>query len=166
MNARLPRRLVMLALVAVAIALPVGVAWSHCQVPCGIFDDWAEVQRMQLDTTTIRKSQDEINKLAEKTDPQSVNQKVRWVNNKEAHAGKIMTSIAEYFMAQRIKPVEPGADGYDDYVKKLAEHHAVMVAAMKTKQTADPASSDALAAAIEVIAPYYKPHDHDHAHSH
>lgn len=46
---------------------------------------------------------------------------------------------------------------------KLVQHHAVMVAAMKTKQAADPALVEQLRAAIDAIAPYYPAPDHSHA---
>ena len=32
-----------------------------------------------------------------------------------------------------MKAAEPGTDAYDAYLQKLAEHHAVIVAAMKAK---------------------------------
>ncbi len=58
-------------------------------------------------------------------------------------------------MTQRIKPAQ------EDYVKRLTEHHAVMIAAMKTKQTVNPRAVEELRMAIEVIAPYY-PAQHTH----
>jgi nickel superoxide dismutase len=128
---------------------------SHCQIPCGIYDDPAEISSMRLSAQTIEKSVASINDLSGKTSAEEQNQLVRWVNNKDEHASMIMTSIAEYFMAQRIKPVADGAEGYDAYLDKLAKHHAVMVAAMQTKQHADMEHVKALKAAIDGIAPFY-----------
>ena len=69
---------------------------------------------------------------------------------KEDHANKIIATTAEYFMAQRIKPDMP------DYVTRLVDHHKVMQAAMKTKQTVDEGDAAALEAAIARIGEYYK----------
>ena len=40
----------------------------------------------------------QIAELAGKTDPQSQNQLVRWVMNKETHAQNIIDSISDYFL--------------------------------------------------------------------
>ena len=81
--------------------------------------------------------------------------------NKEEHATRIQHTVAQYFMTQRIKPVAEGADGREDYLARLAEHHQVIVAAMKCKQTVDPANVDRLRAAIQTISLYYPEHTHD-----
>ena len=130
-------------------------ARAHCQVPCGIYDDDARVKQLQEDATTVAKAIASINELSGKHDAQAFNQSVRWVATKEDHASHIITTVAEYFLAQRVKPVTAGADGYDEYLKSLADHHAVMVAAMKTKQSADPATVTALNAAIVQLATHY-----------
>ena len=136
------------------------VAVAHCQVPCGIYDDHARITAMLEDTTTIAKAMDQINALAGKQDAQSFNQATRWVITKEEHAERIQTTIAQYYLAQRVKAAEPGTEAYDAYLQKLAEHHAVIVAAMKAKQTVDPKAAVALRKAIEAISAYYPPHDH------
>ena len=136
------------------------LAVAHCQVPCGIYDDHARIAAMLEDTTTIAKALDQINELAGKHDAQSFNQATRWVMTKEQHAERIQTTIAQYYLAQRVKAAEPGSDAYDAYVKSLAEHHAVIVAAMKAKQTVDPNAANVLREAIEVISAYYPAHDH------
>lgn len=130
-------------------------AGAHCEIPCGIYDDHARIVQLQEDATTIAKSVDEILRLSGARDPEGVNQLSRWIMNKEEHATKIQVTIAQYFLTQRIKPAARGSDGWNDYVTKLAQHHAVMVAAMKTKQTVDPAMVAQLNAAIEMIAGYY-----------
>ncbi|NOX59323.1 MAG: superoxide dismutase [Planctomycetes bacterium] len=127
------------------------IADAHCQVPCGIYDDDARVTRLKEDAATIEKATKNINQLAGKNDAQSFNQAARWVATKEAHASHIIEVISEYFMAQRVKPVASGADGYDAYVSALTKYHAVMVAAMKAKQHADQASCDALKSAIDAL---------------
>lgn len=130
-------------------------AVAHCEVPCGIYDDPARIAQLLEDAQTIGKAVDGITSLAGKTDVQSFNQVVRWVNTKEAHATHIQETIAQYFLDQRVKPAARGSKDWDDYVNRLTEHHAVMVAAMQCKQAVDPARTAALRVAIEKIAVYY-----------
>lgn len=130
-------------------------AWAHCEVPCGIYDDHARIDQMLEDTTTVGKAVAQILELSGKTDAQSLNQLTRWINNKEIHATRIQDTIAQYFLNQRVKPARQGTQAWNDYVMRLVQHHAVMVAAMKTKQTVDPERVVALGQAIEVIAVYY-----------
>ena len=137
-------------------------AWAHCEIPCGIYGDHARIVQMQEDATTIAKAVDQIRALSGGHDSQSQQQLVRWTMNKEEHATRIQDTIAQYFLNQRIKPAGQGSKGWNDYVMKLVEHHAVMVAAMKTKQSVDPAAVENLRAAIDAIAVYY-PADHAHA---
>jgi len=128
---------------------------AHCQVPCGIYDDAARITRLHEDATTIGKAMKEMSGLVGVHDAQSLNQAVRWVATKEDHASHVIDVVAQYFLTQRVKPVAPGQDGYEAYLKKLADHHAVMVAAMKAKQNADPAFADQLHKAIDTMAGYY-----------
>ena len=129
--------------------LSTGHALAHCQIPCGIYDDHARVVSMLEDVATIHKSVDLIAELAGKTDPQSQNQLVRWVMNKEQHAQNIIDSIGDYFLTQRVKASQ------EDYAERLQKHHAVIVAAMRAKQNADPAVVEELKAAVDAVAPYY-----------
>lgn len=124
-------------------------AVAHCQVPCGIYDDAARVQSMLEDATTVKKATTQIAELAGKTDAQSQQQLIRWVTNKEAHAQQVITTISDYFLTQRVKTSQ------EDYVERLKKHHAVIVAAMKAKQSADGANADALTAAIKELQTYY-----------
>ncbi len=137
----------------IAYVDPVG---AHCQVPCGIYDDSARIARLREDSVTIAKAIGQINTLAVKRDAQSLNQVTRWITTKEAHAGHIIEVVSEYFLTQKVKPVAPGAEGYREYLKTLADHHAVMVAAMRTKQKADPATADLLHDAIDALAAHYR----------
>ncbi len=122
---------------------------AHCQVPCGIYDDHARVQSMLEDAATVAKAMKVMGEIAGGHDSQSQNQFVRWVVNKESHAQKIIATISDYFLTQRVKPDQ------EDYAERLAKHHAVIVAAMKAKQNTNPKFAAALAEAIEAIAPYY-----------
>jgi len=150
-----------LCLAGLAVAAVAGaVVWApqaeaHCQVPCGIYDDAARITRLREDTTTIAKAMRSIAELADKHDVQSLNQIVRWINTKEEHASHIIQVVSEYFLTQKVKPVAAGTEGYEDYLKTLADHHAVMVAAMKAKQNTDPDFADELSQAIDALAKHY-----------
>jgi len=124
---------------------------AHCRVPCGIYNDEARVERLCEDARTIAKAVEQINELAGKVGAQSLNQINRWVMNKEQHAAHVIEVIANYFLAQRVK----AGDDADAYKSSLVDHHAVIAAAMKTKQRADQESVDALFTAIDGLAAHY-----------
>lgn len=115
---------------------------GHCQVPCAIYGDQNRFEQMLEDQSTIEKASKLINELSGKKDALSQNQLTRWVSTKEAHATAIQKTIADYFMAQRIKASDP------KYQEKLSKAHAVMVSAMKCKQTIDPQNTASLKANI------------------
>ena len=156
-----------IALVALVATVTLGVIFSgqlktavaHCQVPCGIYDDEGRIKQLQEDSVTIAKAIKMINELAGKTDATSVNQMVRWVQTKEQHASHIITVVAEYYLTQKVKVVASTDAAYPAYLGKLARHHGVMAAAMKTKQKPTAASANALDAAIHELS-----HDYGHHH--
>ncbi len=122
-----------------AVVFLLGVApnlYAHCQVPCGIYDDQMRIHQMEEHIATIEKSIMMILELSQAGE-KNYNQIVRWVNNKEDYAKEISDIVVDYYLAQRLKPVDPGADGYDKYVKELKLLHEMLVTAMKAKQTAD-----------------------------
>lgn len=127
---------------------------AHCQIPCGIYDDNARVRSMLEDAETVEKSVKMINALSEKSDAHSRNQLVRWVMNKETHAQKIITTISDYFLTQRVKSSQK------DYRERLVDHHAVIVSAMKAKQNAEMSYVKTLVTDIETLLQYYSDHDH------
>lgn len=136
------------------------VAAAHCQVPCGIYGDQLRFQQMLEDEHTISKAQLQLNELTDDVDAQAVNQLARWVVTKEDHATKIQRTIADYFMAQRIKADDP------EYGKKLMAAHAVMVNAMKCKQSADPETAKALEKSIFDLYRAYEGKEPAFEHSH
>ncbi|MDB4770924.1 superoxide dismutase, Ni [bacterium] len=137
------------------------LAMAHCQVPCGIYGDQLRFEQMLEDEHTIAKAQAQINEMTDgEITAQKVNQMARWVAAKEDHATKIQNTIAAYFMAQRIK-----ADN-KDYVKQLTAAHAVMVAAMKCKQSADPATAKVLEKKIFDLYRAYEGKEPDFQHEH
>ena len=117
------------------------VVLSHCEIPCGIYGDTLRISMFYEDIATIEKSMMQIEALMKEETP-NANQISRWVSNKEEHANKVQHIVTQYFMTQRIK-----ADD-EKYVPKLTTAHAVMVAAMKCKQSADVARAADLRQAI------------------
>ncbi len=142
-----------LTVTGISMLLPQSVQ-AHCQLPCGIYADSARVSSMLEDAGTIAKATVKISELAGKTDAQSQNQLVRWVNNKEKHAENIISTISDYFLTQRVKPNQ------EDYVARLTKHHRVIVAAMKAKQNSNLQYAEALKASIEALSGYYPGHKH------
>ncbi|WP_425395963.1 superoxide dismutase [Ni] [Aeoliella sp.] len=175
-------RLSTIAAASVFVLFAARQASAHCQVPCGIYGDERRFEEMLEDTQTIAKAITSIDELAGTHDATGHNQLARWVATKEAHASNIQEIIGQYFLAQRIKADSP------KYVEQLKAAHAVIVAAMKCKQAADPATAKALETAIlnlyrayegkepqfsqtdaagAIPASAHAGHDHgDHAHEH
>ena len=109
---------------------------------------------MLEDAATVDKSARLIAELTGKSDAQSQNQLIRWVMNKEQHAQNVISTISDYFLTQRVNSSQ------EDYVERLTEHHAVIVAAMKAKQNADLKYAKDLRESIEVLLSYYPEHKH------
>mmetsp|Transcript_18510 Transcript_18510/g.44548 ORF Transcript_18510/g.44548 Transcript_18510/m.44548 type:complete len:105 (-) Transcript_18510:209-523(-) len=91
--------------------------------------------------------------LAAESSAQSLNQMIRWVMTKEEHCKKIITTVSEYCLCQRVKKDVFKSD--KDYTEALIAHHAVMQAAMKCKQSVDTAAVDALDKAIDLFSKMY-----------
>lgn len=54
---------------------------------------------------------------------------------KEDAANEIMTIVADYMLAQRVKKESFSTE--EEYLRALEAHHVLLQAAMKTKQTVD-----------------------------
>jgi len=153
------------ALAAAAAAFTLSVieppVAAHCQIPCGIYDDPMRITMLKEDATTIQKAVTSMGELM-KDDGNAlvVNQFVRWTTVKDEAATNIQRIVSDYFLTQRVKAVPTGDPGHAAYLDQLAKMHAILVAAMKCKQTVDPANVQALSASIDAIAPMYAPHDH------
>ena len=120
------------------------LAYSHCQIPCGIYDDEARFNAIAEHLTTVEKSMKQIEALPDQ-DKVNANQVVRWIQNKEKHADEISHIITYYFMAQRVKlPEKDNTKANNDYIKKLTLLHEMLVYTMKTKQTTDTANVERL----------------------
>lgn len=133
--------LALLATLPLLTAAP-RAAQAHCEVPCGVYGDQLRFESMLEDTATIQRAMVKIKELSASPGALEMNQLVRWVNTKEDHASKTQDVIAQYFMHQRIKSTDA------NYVERLTKAHAVMVIAMKCKQSVDEADAASLKAAV------------------
>eukprot|EP00658_Telonema_sp_P-2_P033470 TRINITY_DN24562_c0_g1_i1.p1 TRINITY_DN24562_c0_g1~~TRINITY_DN24562_c0_g1_i1.p1 ORF type:complete len:159 (+),score=59.16 TRINITY_DN24562_c0_g1_i1:254-730(+) len=132
---------------------------THCQVPCGIFDDPARVMELKENAVTIRKAMIQVQEAEKKKAEDSlkhINQVTRWIMTKEDHACKIITLVSEYMLCQRVKP--GSFKSKEEYWKALELHHALMQAAMKTKQTLDEEACDLLDHLIADVGAMYTKH--------
>jgi nickel superoxide dismutase len=145
---------------AVLVLLVTSTVRSHCEIPCGIYDDQARITLMKEDITTIEKSMDEIIKLSAEGE-KNYNQLVRWVTNKEAHADKLMEIVTQYFMTQRIKPATADdTEAYQKYQERLGLLHQMLVSAMKCKQTTDKTHTAKLRELVDKFSTSYFEHEH------
>jgi nickel superoxide dismutase len=128
----------------ITVAAVTPFVYSHCQLPCGIYDDPARLAAIAENITTIEKAMKSIEELSAQPKP-NMNQVVRWVNDKDEHAEDIAHIASYYFMAQRIKPVDKSdAAGYEKYVKQLTLLHEMIIYSTKAKQTTDLANVEKL----------------------
>ena len=138
----------MVPAVLVSLAIFASIVYSHCQIPCGIYDDPARFVMLAEYIATIEKSMNQINELSQESKP-NFNQIVRWVQNKDSHADELSEIVTYYFMAQRIKPADKAdAEAYQQYVKQLTLLHQMLVYSMKAKQTTDLANVEKVRALL------------------
>ena len=130
---------------------------AHCEIPCGLYDDYTMIQQMRLDAATIAKASVQIGLLSEKTDAEHLNTLTRWVMVKEEYSRNLQHMNAWYFLTQRVKAVGPDSPLYKSYIERLTAHHAISVAAMKAAQSLDPKASAKLVAAIDAVSGWYAP---------
>lgn len=143
------------ALFVLMCAFVPAVAAAHCQIPCGIYDDRARIDMLSEHIATIEKSMTLITELSAEGE-KNYNQIVRWVMNKEDHAGKFMDIVTDYFMVQRIKPADPAdTAAYAGYRKRLELLHQMLVYAMKCKQTTDAANTEKLKTLVAEFTDLY-----------
>ena len=87
--------------------------------------------------TTIEKSMNMIISLSSEGET-NYNQLVRWVVNKENHAGELQHIVTQSFLTQRVKPVDSEEnEAYEAYVHKLKLLHEILILGMKAKQSVD-----------------------------
>jgi nickel superoxide dismutase len=133
--------------------------WSHCQVPCGIYDDEARVKMIAEHITTIEKAMNQVIELSKESKP-NYNQIVRWVTNKEKHAEELSDIVTYYFMAQRVKPADKkDTQKYNEYREQLELLHHLLVYTMKAKQSVDLSVIGKLRSLLEEFnKSYFKKH--------
>ena len=141
-----------------AVLLFAQPAFSHCEIPCGIYGDEARFGEIDEHITTVEKSMKMVVELSQE-EPINYNQLVRWVNNKEKHAEEIQYIVYQYFLTQRVKPVdESKTEDYQEYLKKLTLLHGMLVSAMKAKQTTDLAHIEKLRSLLTKFHEVYFEH--------
>ena len=107
----------------------IGTVYAHCEVPCGIYGDKARIDALYEDVATVEKAMKQIVALSKKSDAQSVNQRVRWIQTKEEHAKKIQNTAWQYFMTQRVKFSKDAKLNLKS-TKQLGFLHGILQAAM------------------------------------
>lgn len=149
------------ALFVSALSLSAFQSQAHCEIPCGIYGDSVRITLIYEHIETVEKSMNMINELSSQANP-DYNQLVRWVVNKEEHAKKIQDIVSQYFLHQRIKPVDPDdKEAYAKYQKQLEALHHILVFAMKAKQTTDVEVTDTLRKKVGNFENLYF-HSHSH----
>jgi len=155
MNKRKQTKVTLGILLTLLIGGVVTRVYSHCQIPCGIYDDPARLKMIDEHITTIEKSMKQMTELSQ-SEPVNMNQIVRWVNNKEHHADELSEIVTYYFMAQRIKPAAPDSAEYKGYIRQLTLLHEMLVTSMKCKQTVDLAEVEKLKVLLKEFSAAYQ----------
>ncbi len=156
------RRLAGMAAALIALAMPAGYVYGHCQIPCGIYDDDARARMVAEHIATVEKSMKKIAELSAAKEKDH-NQITRWVQNKEVHADGISKIVSYYFMAQRIKPAgRADKEAYEAYVAQLTLLHRMLLASMKAKQTTDLKYTRELSELLHQFQHVYKGFSHRH----
>lgn len=139
--------------------------FAHCEVPCGIYDDEMRFEMIAEHITTIEKSMKQISELSTAAEG-NYNQIVRWVSNKDHHAEELQHIVHQYFMTQRVKPVDSSqGDDYDAYLNKLRLLHGMLVSAMTAKQTTDVTHIENLRMLKDAFyVAYFGPDHKEHTH--
>src|SRR3990172_917387 len=150
----LKSKLILCGVLASTVVL-VWVGWSHCQIPCGIYNDQMRFDMISEHIATVEKSIKQITELSAEPKP-NMNQIVRWVNNKDEHADEIAEIVSYYFMAQRIAlPDKTDPKAAAPYVQKLTLLHEMLVYSMKAKQSADNANVEKLKSLLAAFDEVY-----------
>lgn len=155
--------IVLVGIFALCIRAPL---FSHCEIPCGIYNDEMRFDLIQEHIQTIEKSISEIThlsehswkayKLSESPSPINSNQMVRWIINKENHAEEIQHIITQYFLTQRVKPTDKtDSKSQKLYLDQLSLCHEILIYAMKTKQSLDLSHVESLKNAVTEFKKLY-----------
>jgi len=149
------KKILVVLIFLVMIVLFKPAVFSHCEIPCGIYNDEMRFTMIEEHIKTIEKAMKEIEHLSGHHGP-NFNQIVRWVTNKEKHAEEIQHIISQYFLTQRVKLVEKEDDkAHAIRTKHLSLCHEILVFAMKTKQTTDLSNVEKLKSAVKAFKDSY-----------
>ena len=140
-------------------------ALGHCEIPCGIYGDRMRIDLLKEHAETIGKSMRQI-KVLQGNPTENANQLIRWVVNKEEHADEIQEIVYQYFMNQRVAPVESSDKAaYDKYVTQITLLHRMLVRAMQCKQTLDEQHVTELRKLFDAFADaYFTDEERQHTH--
>lgn len=141
--------------IAITLFCISSLLFSHCQVPCGIYDDAMRIHQIKEHTQTIIKASVQINSLSNENSGLNNNQLVRWVNTKELHATLIQDIISDYFLTQRIKFKNEGDSDRKKYIEMTTTLQQMLVFAMKCKQTVSNKSTERLSNLTERFSSIY-----------
>ena len=149
------RHAVLVTVAAFIVSMTASNAFSHCQIPCGIYDDPARFMLLAEHLTTIEKAMKTIVDLSSEKNL-NYNQIVRWVQNKDQHADELTEIVTYYFMAQRVKPPEEKTEeAQAKYVEQITWLHQMVVYSMKAKQTTKLENVEKLRTLIEAFKASY-----------
>ncbi len=142
-------------------------ASAHCEVPCGIYNDHLRIELIKEHIQTIEKAMIQIQTLSAEENV-NYNQLVRWIETKEHHANLIQEIVEQYFMTQRIKPVDPeDVEAYNKYISQITVLHKLLIFSMKAKQTTEVEFVIKLQMSTEEFEMvYFGPEDIEHIHGH
>lgn len=142
--------------ITLAVIFISSLVYSHCQVPCGIYDDALRIHQIQEHIETITKAMHQIEALSDQgNNALNANQQVRWINTKEEHATLIQRIVSDYFLTQRIKFKKEYGSARSTYVQQTTTLHQMLVAAMKCKQSVDSHNANRLSELTKTFAELY-----------
>ncbi len=102
---------------------------AHCQMPCGIYDDQMVYDQINQFYLTMFKAVKALDHNEFKTD-EDRNQFIRWVMTKERLCNEMATLITEFFLQQKIQPI-------DDNIELLQSAHKLLFLLLAIKQNVD-----------------------------
>lgn len=130
-------RPLLLPVLLLGLLVPSVPVLAHCQVPCGIYGDELRFGLMSENLDTLEKAMKQIQELSAKPS-ENLQQVVRWTNTKDDHADQLAHTLTTYFLQQRIPLPKEGDETARKHRAELLEMvHAMLVHAMKAKQTTD-----------------------------
>ena len=142
--------------ITLAVIFISSLVYSHCQVPCGIYDDALRIHQIQEHIETITKAMHQVEALSDQgNNALNANQQVRWINTKEEHATLIQRIVSDYFLTQRIKFKKENGSVRSTYVQQTTTLHQMLVAAMKCKQSVDSHNANRLSELTKTFAELY-----------